>query len=1023
MKNRFSTKSRPAMRLLAVTVICSMLPWGAAWGKGGVAAPVLTPPLSQIPVPVPRTNAELAQPQFAALAQFVTDVPSAIKLGKALFWDMQAGSDGVTACASCHYFSGADPLINTKNLLAKRDRNQLHPGANGAGKGLNYLLTPTDFPFVQVSPVDGRLGIDPATLLPLDPFVQVTRNFDDVTGSQGIRLAGFNGFVLGQALENSTPITDNTNPFNVANVRQVTGRNTPPAVNAVFNYANFWDGRANNIFNGVNPIGPLDVNAGIWVESGGVLVKEKIAIPNASLASQATGPPLSEVEMSFRGRTFPELGRKMLVLTPLAGQLVDPLDSVLGAPLSKAPAKGLNTRYDQMVKNAFVNTLWNSGQRATLPATINGVSATDNFTQMEANFSLFWGLSIMLYEATLVSDRTPFDQFLSGNENVLTPAAQNGFNTFGIGDGTGKCDVCHAGPEFTTAVVGSNVPFANPVVFTNNTTHKLILAGLTAGGGLVDTGFFNIGVRPTAENAGRGAAEPDFPFPLSFSRLAELAALGQLPFVTPKLPPFVPPTTPDAVQGSFKVPGLRNVELTPPYFHNGSARTLDEVVEFYTRGGNFPNNLVTLNDNPNVAIAVQPLGKLRANPASRTEVVEFLKSLTDERVRQEKAPFDHPELQIPNGVDLNGDIMISLPATGGAIPVVPLNVLTLAPVTTPTVLTSQVIGGMVDSDATVAVSVNNGAPAFATVPCTIDAATGACALTPPPTSTWNFTATGLALGINNITITAANLTGGTRTAITAIQVLPTATISGTPQNVTRQTIASLMVGGVGVDTYQFTVDGGALNGVDLPAGPPPVGSPIVLGGLTDGTHTVTVIGKNTALNLQQPVANATTAIWTVKANPPLLTIDPVATPAKGPVLKIGGVVELGLIPVVRADTAVTVGPVTNFSGVWSCQVSGLKSGVTNFTVTATDIALNVTSKTVAATIVVPDGNLKGTGSADITDAIKALRIAVGLDAPSSNEMLRGDVAPLVNDVPAPDGRIDVADALVILRKVVGLVNF
>ena len=39
-------------------------------------------------------------------------------LGKALFWDMQVGSDGVQACASCHFRAGADP----------RSKNQVSPG-------------------------------------------------------------------------------------------------------------------------------------------------------------------------------------------------------------------------------------------------------------------------------------------------------------------------------------------------------------------------------------------------------------------------------------------------------------------------------------------------------------------------------------------------------------------------------------------------------------------------------------------------------------------------------------------------------------------------------------------------------------------------------------------------------------------------------------------------------------------------------------------------------------------------------
>ena len=55
---------------------------------------------------------------------------------------------------------------------------------------------------------------------------------------------------------------------------------------------------------------------------------------------------------------------------------------------------------------------WNSAK--TTPA---------GFTQMEGNFSLFWGLAIQCYEATLVSDQTPFDQFLAGNQNAMSPAA------------------------------------------------------------------------------------------------------------------------------------------------------------------------------------------------------------------------------------------------------------------------------------------------------------------------------------------------------------------------------------------------------------------------------------------------------------------------------------------------------------------------------------------------------------------------------------------------------------------------
>lgn len=53
------------------------------------------------------------------LKDFVGDEKKAILLGQALFWDMQAGSEG-QACASCHFRAGAD----------KRVKNQLTPGLN-----------------------------------------------------------------------------------------------------------------------------------------------------------------------------------------------------------------------------------------------------------------------------------------------------------------------------------------------------------------------------------------------------------------------------------------------------------------------------------------------------------------------------------------------------------------------------------------------------------------------------------------------------------------------------------------------------------------------------------------------------------------------------------------------------------------------------------------------------------------------------------------------------------------------------
>src|SRR5262249_38165236 len=57
-------------------------------------------------------------------------------------------------------------------------------------------------------------------------------------------------------------------PSHLTQVRNVEPRNTPTNINAVFNFRNFWDGRARNEFNGVNPIGDLDPYARVLMTSG-----------------------------------------------------------------------------------------------------------------------------------------------------------------------------------------------------------------------------------------------------------------------------------------------------------------------------------------------------------------------------------------------------------------------------------------------------------------------------------------------------------------------------------------------------------------------------------------------------------------------------------------------------------------------------------------------------------------------------------------------------------------------------------
>jgi hypothetical protein len=154
-----------------------------------------------------------------------------------------------------------------------------------------------------------------------------------------------------------------------------------------------------------------------------------------------------------------------------------------------------------------------------------------------------------------------------------------------------------------------------------------------------DNGFYNIGVRPTGDDPGVGGKDP-FGNPLSET---EMYLADQLPDVGPPIMALdcVDYSDQSNVMGAFKTPSLRNVELTGPYFHNGGKATLMQVVNFYNRGGDYGRE--------NIANLAPEIGPLNLSQQDKLDLVAFLLSLTDERVRWQKAPFDHPSLCLPHG--------------------------------------------------------------------------------------------------------------------------------------------------------------------------------------------------------------------------------------------------------------------------------------------------------------------------------------------------------------------------------------
>jgi cytochrome c peroxidase len=617
----------------------NLLP-GSVTGSAGSVAGALQR-LGPDGLPAMRSLKAVGIPAVPGLAKFIRDPQAAILLGKALYWDMQAGSDG-NACASCHFHAGADSRMTNQLSPGLAGGDQaFNPTATGGG-GANYRLKPEDFPFYRLSN-------------PLDRNSPVLFASNDVVSSQGALGGEF--LRLGPNGTEQCGHRVSTEAFNVKGTitRRVPARNAPSTINAVFNYRNFWDGRANNVFNGVNPFGPRDPDAKVLeLLSDGSTNWTKIALPNASLASQAVGPALSEFEMSCANRKFTDLGRKLLSLQPLRLQIVHARDSVLGAhagPMSR----GLNESYAELIRAAFEPRWWNA------PGLFNG------YTQMENNFSLYWGLAIMMYEGTLVSDETPFDRFIGypgspGKPSALTVQQQRGLGVF---RGRGQCVSCHKGAEFTGAATG-----LQPGSDEGGVIESMYLK--TGELAVYDNGFYNIGVRPTGEDRGVGGKDP-FGNSLSFARnwfdLLRQREVADPVWVDPcQFSIFFNATAcwiaPDpggtriVADGAFKTPSLRNVALTQPYFHNGSRYTLEQVVEFYDRGGdrrgadsNDSTGLIA-GDAPNggrtnVHPAISPLGLTQDE---RDDLVAFLRfALTDPRVACERAPFDHPSLLLHDG--------------------------------------------------------------------------------------------------------------------------------------------------------------------------------------------------------------------------------------------------------------------------------------------------------------------------------------------------------------------------------------
>ncbi|HUQ81520.1 MAG TPA: di-heme enzyme [Gemmatimonadaceae bacterium] len=178
------------------------------------------------------------------------------------------------------------------------------------------------------------------------------------------------------------------------------------------------------------------------------------------------------------------------------------------------------------------------------------------------------------FERTLVSGDSPYDRYKRGLADAISPAAKRGETLF-TSDRL-KCSQCHSGIMLTNAARWAGSPTADPEFF--------------------NTGLYNID--------GTGA------YPAANTGLEGITRVA-------------------ADMGKFKVPSLRNIDVTFPYMHDGTVATLSDVIDHYAAGGR------TLAGGANGGIgSANPfksalIAGFTITAAEKDDLIAFLRSLTD----------------------------------------------------------------------------------------------------------------------------------------------------------------------------------------------------------------------------------------------------------------------------------------------------------------------------------------------------------------------------------------------------------
>lgn len=277
----------------------------------------------------------------------------------------------------------------------------------------------------------------------------------------------------------------------------------------------------------------------------------------------------------------------------------------------------------------------------------------------------------------------------------------------------------------------------------------------------------------------------------------------------------------------------------------------------------------------------------------------------------------------------------------------------------------------------------------------------------------------LAVGANTITVVATDNAGLKTSSARTITLDPTApslTITSPADGITTAQTSITVTGTASANTtVTMSVNGGAAQSVPLNG--------------TDFTiNNVTLaVGMNTIELTATDMSNAKSSVkLTIISNPAAPDLA-ITNPAQDLLTDLKALTLTGTV--LSSTPSVTVSIAFNgqtftptvTTGAFQQDLTLTAEKAYAIIVTATDA--NTRSSVAQRNVIyslTATGDVDGNGVVDVVDALMALQASVNLITLTADQLKRGDVAPLVHGVTEPDGKIDIDDAMLILRKAVWL---